>query len=138
MPNPTTLEDVAGVPGGPILKQFLATVLADDGTIATQTVATLAYGTVIAPSLASEFQRITVADGVAFTISNPAAALAGRRLTFDILNSSGGAMGAITWSANFKLAGAFTNPASTKRRTITFYTPDGTNWIEVNRAAADI
>jgi hypothetical protein len=46
-------------------------------------------------------------------------------------------MGAITWGAAFLLAGAFTNPASTKRRTISFVF-DGTNWVETNRAAADI
>lgn len=46
-------------------------------------------------------------------------------------------MGAITWNAVYKLAGAFTNPADTKRRTITFGY-DGTNWVEQSRAAADI
>ncbi len=37
----------------------------------------------------------------------------------------------------FRLAGAFTKPADTKRRTISFYN-DGTAWVETNRAAADI
>ena len=61
----------------------------------------------------------------------------GHRLVYVITNNSGGAMGAITWNAAFLLAGAFTNPASTKTRTIEFLY-NGTNRIELNRAAADI
>lgn len=80
---------------------------------------------------------ITATNGTALTINNPANAFPGARLTFDIGNSSGGVMGVITWGSKFKLAGAFINPADTKRRTISFYY-DGTNWQEMSRAAADI
>lgn len=83
--------------------------------------------------------KITVTDGIAFTISNPTGAASGDRILYDILNSSGGAMGAITWGTNFALAGAFTNPASTKRRTIEFYFNSAdTKWVEIARAGADI
>ena len=99
---------------------------------------TLTYGATIATdaSLGEHF-RITATNGTAFTISNPTEPVMSRIITYDILNSSGGALGAITWGAAFKLAGAFTNPANTMRRTITFRF-DGTNWIEQSRAAADI
>jgi len=80
---------------------------------------------------------ITTTGATAITFNAPANPTKGMILTFDILNSSGGAMGTITWNAAFKLAGAFTNPANTKRRTIQFRY-DGTSWIELARAAADI
>lgn len=80
---------------------------------------------------------IVATNGTAFTISTPTNAQTGMRITYDIKNSSGGALGAITWGVAFLLGGAFTNPANGKRRTISFYY-DGTNWVETNRAAADI
>ncbi len=80
---------------------------------------------------------LNVNNAGAFTMAAPTNPVVGGYLWFDIQNNSGGAMGAITWNAVFKLAGAFTNPADTKRRTIRFYY-NGTNWIEVSRAAADI
>ena len=91
-------------------------------------------------SLGDHFS-IGVTNASAMTISNPTNARDGMRLTYEIYNTSGGAMGAITWGANFRLAGAFTNPANNKRRTITFYpsTIAGTTYfIEESRAAADI
>lgn len=102
------------------------------------TVTDLAYSSSMTPGAHIAIkQRITVTNATAMTINAPTNPILGEDLTFDIINSSGGAMGAITWNAVFKLAGAFTNPANTKRRTITFYY-DGTSWIETTRAAADI
>lgn len=80
---------------------------------------------------------IVATNGTAFTITSPTNVSKGQIIIYDIKNSSGGAMGAITWGATFLLAGAFTNPANTKRRTIQFYY-DGTNWVENFRASADI
>lgn len=99
----------------------------------------LTYGVTIATnSVSGEVQTINVTDGVGFTISNPTNPITGRYLTYDILNSSGGAMGTITWGAAFKLVGGtFTNPANTKRRRITFWY-NGTNWIEDRRSSGDI
>lgn len=99
---------------------------------------TLTYSATIATDCGIGRQFAIVAtNGTAFTISNPTNALTGVRITYDIKNSSGGALGVITWGAAFLLAGAFTNPANGKRRTITFCY-DGTNWVEESRAAADI
>jgi hypothetical protein len=99
---------------------------------------TLTYGASVSTnrSLGSVF-KITATNTSAFTINAPTNMRSGDELVYDITNSSGGTMGTITWNAAFLLAGAFTNPASTKRRTIRFYY-DGTNWVELNRAAADI
>lgn len=82
---------------------------------------------------------ITATNGTGFTVSNPTGFVAGQIITYDFKNSSGGSMGACTFGAAFLTAGAFQTPgiANGKRRTITFYF-DGTNWVEVSRAAADI
>ncbi|MCI0349115.1 MAG: hypothetical protein L0Z53_06780 [Acidobacteriales bacterium] len=95
------------------------------------------YSASITVNAEYEVHTIIATNGTAFTINAPNNRRTGRKITFDIKNSSGGALGAITWNAVFKLAGAFVNPANTFRRTITFY-DDGTNYIEINRAAADI
>jgi hypothetical protein len=73
----------------------------------------------------------------AFTMNAPASPVKGYRIMFNIKNLSGGTMGTITWNAVYKLAGAFVNPAASKQRNIEFYY-DGVNWVETNRAAADI
>jgi hypothetical protein len=100
-----------------------------------------AYGTTIAAfdALAYGVVRIVVTNRAGFTISNPASstAYAGLSLTFIILNSSGGPMGTITWGDEFKLGGAFTNPANGKYRLITFRR-FGSYWLEESRTAADI
>lgn len=70
------------------------------------------------------------------TIGAPSSGIEGQEINFDILNSSGGAI-TTTWNGAFKLAGSWTDPATTKRRTIKFYY-DGTNWVETSRAGADI
>ena len=84
-------------------------------------------------------QRIIVTSAAAMTINAPTLPVDGDVLTLIVQNSSGGAMGAITFNAAFMNAGAFTNPASTKRRTIQWvYEGSTALWIEANRAAADI
>ena len=98
----------------------------------------LTYSASITPDASlGNNQAIVATNGTAFTINAPTSPILGQTLTLDIKNSSGGAMGAITWNAAFLLAGAFVNPANGKRRTISFYY-DNTNWVETNRAAADI
>lgn len=80
---------------------------------------------------------ITVTDANAMTINAPGIAMG--QLTFEIFNNTAGAMGAITWNAIYELAGAFTNPAAGKRRTITFqYDGIYGKWIETGRVQADI
>lgn len=104
--------------------------------------ATLTYGTTVTPNAASaNYQMLNVTNATAFTFANPtntwAATTAAGTLTFEILNSSGGAMGTITWGTLYLLAGgAFTNPGTGKRRVITFAW-NGTNYVEQTRSSAD-
>lgn len=95
------------------------------------------YSASITPNLRfGNIQYITVTNGTAFTINAPTNAISGTKLTLTLRNTSGGAMGAVTWDAVFKLA-AWTSPANGFSRSITFYY-NGTNWIEKSRTAADV
>lgn len=81
---------------------------------------------------------ISVADATAFTITiTGQTTCPGMRLRVIIFNNTAGAIGAITWTG-MSLAGAFTNPAAAKRRTIEFVANSAGTLIEVSRAAADI
>lgn len=62
--------------------------------------------------------------------------VSGQRIRVTIINSSGGAGPAITWT-NFKMA-SWTNPANGSRRTVTFENYDGTSWYEVDRTPGDV
>lgn len=103
------------------------------------TIFTVAYGgsTVVPDASSGEIQELEVTDTDAITMAAPIYPATGETITLAIKNSSGGSMGTISWNSVYKLAGAFTNPANGYIRTITFYY-DGTNWVEVSRAAADI
>lgn len=99
---------------------------------------TVAGATTVAIDAATtEYRRVSVtAASTAFTIGAPTNPTNGARLVVEIVNGSGGALGAITWNAVFKLAGAFTAPADTKRRSVTFVFDGNTGaWIETTRAA---
>lgn len=100
-------------------------------------VVVLSYGTTVATDAAVPGDMLLgVTDGVAFTLANPTNPGEGRTLTYFVVNGSGGAMGAITWGSDFRLAGAFTNPASGNARVITFRYLGGL-WRELSRSAAD-
>lgn len=133
--NPTTTTVATD------LSASIAGSLFTPATKIAQGIFTLTYASTVNTSVATaSYFKLTVTNSTAFTIAVPSNTVPGQQITYDILNSSGGAMGAITWSAaagGFKLAGTFVNPANTKRRTISFRY-DGTNWIEIGRAAADI
>lgn len=97
----------------------------------------LAYGaTVNTDASACNAFRLDVTNGTAFTIANPTNGQDGDTLTYNIQNRSGGAMGVITWGANFRLAGAFTNPANNNNRNITFLRESAV-YRELSRSAAD-
>jgi hypothetical protein len=80
---------------------------------------------------------ILVTDTVAMAINLPTNSVDGDIVTFLIRNASGGAMGAITWNAGYRLAGAFTNPATGFRRSIQFLSTGDGLYHELNRGAAD-
>lgn len=103
------------------------------------TIIGLTYGTTVNISAArTETWTLNVTNGVGFTIANPTVPTDGRLLSLWIANTSGGAMGAITWGGAFRLAGAFVNPATANARSITFrYNHPNSTWIEISRTAAD-
>ena len=84
----------------------------------------------------SDYFTITVTDGNAFTISSPTRPKLNQNITIRIRNTSGGAVGVITWGAAF-LLDTWTSPATAHSRSIDFRY-DGTNWVEVARSATDI
>lgn len=86
-------------------------------------------------SLGNEFD-ITATNGTAFTINAPTNPTDGQRITITIRNTSGGALGAATWNAVFKMV-AWANPANGFSRSIDFRY-NGTNWVELMRGAADV
>jgi hypothetical protein len=98
----------------------------------------------------NQHTKFTVIDAMAFTIAAPTTALdpgngvntPAQVLTYEIFNNSGGAMGAITWNAAYKFAAgaAPTNPATGKRRFVSFLCedPSGTSYFELYRSTGDI
>lgn len=85
------------------------------------------------------FVKVIATSGIAFQIENPGLPHGSEVLHLDVVNSSGGALGAITFGTEYKLTGAFTAPADGKRRTIMFYFDDlSTSWVELNRCTGDI
>ncbi len=85
---------------------------------------------------AGNAHTITVTNGTAFTINAPTTPATGQWLEITIRNTSGGAVGTITWNAVFKMA-TFTTPATGNSRTIGFRY-DGTNWVERYKTPADV
>lgn len=135
-----TKQTVAGKRGGVSgLKSLLAgtTAMAQfvDSTVDGKTAVAYSASMTIDASV-TDLATITATDGVAFTINAPTNPVSGDRLRVRIRNTSGGALGAATWNAAFKMT-AWTQPANGFSRTIDF-DYDGTNWIESNRSAADV
>ncbi len=99
---------------------------------------TLTYSASMTPDGLSNFYDITANNGTAFTINVPTAANVGdgEEIAFRIANNSGGALGAVTFAAGYKLAGAWVSPATGNNRTIRFEF-NGSNWYECSRTAAD-
>jgi hypothetical protein len=102
---------------------------------------TLTYSASITPDAEhGTWQALTVTDGNAFAVnapSNPPAASDTQPLTIEIYNTSGGAMGAISWNAAFAFAaGGWANPADGKRRFARFEW-NGSKWVCTSVAAGD-
>jgi hypothetical protein len=85
--------------------------------------AVLAYSASMTPSLSTANSlTITATSGAAFTINAPTnePASGGMRLNIWISNTSGGALGAVTWNAIFKVPAGITYPATGFRRCYQF------------------
>lgn len=97
----------------------------------------LAYSASITPSApAGNVFVITVTNNSNFTINGAGSATTGQQITFTIRNTTAGAIGTLTWAADYKLA-SWTQPGAGTSRSITFEY-DGLNWIEVSRTPADV
>lgn len=98
------------------------------------------YGVNVAIDMSQgTFFQIVVSNGVAFTINNPTNGTPGKEVVLDFFNNSGGAMGAVTFSANWKLAGAFVAPATANHRLYRFvFDPLASDLHELSRSAADV
>jgi hypothetical protein len=101
--------------------------------------ATIAYSASMTPDAdAGELQTITVTNATAFTINAPTNPRIGQTLRIRTRNISGGAHGAVTVNAIFKLAGgAWPVVANGSSKTLVV-DYDGTNWVEQTRSAADV
>lgn len=93
-------------------------------------------------SLGNRFD-IVATSATAPTINVPTNALDGQKITFWFSNTSGGAMGATSFSGSaggYKLVGgAFTNPANGFNRSITFqYDSLNSFWYELYRSSGDV
>lgn len=100
----------------------------------------VAYSASITPdSDAGNIFQVFASTGVAFTINAPVGTLTdGQEITIRISNTSGGALGVVTWNAAFKMA-TWSNPANGSGRCITFYYDASTPaWIEKSRNTSDI
>jgi hypothetical protein len=99
----------------------------------------LTYGASVAvDALAAEWYRLTVTTVAAFTIQFPTNLAPGQPVAFEIINGSGGVMGAVTWAVGYSLAGAFVAPANGFRRVYGFRAVSVTSLIEMHRSPADI
>lgn len=100
---------------------------------------TLTYGTSVDINCALGNYCILVANNTtAFTINAPSNGVTGTEITFEIVNTSGGSMGTITWDAAFAFKSTWTNPANNKRKTIRFRKRSAGNWIQIGSASGDM
>jgi hypothetical protein len=101
-------------------------------------ISTLTYSASMTPDcdLGNEFV-ITATNNTAFAINAPASSPGtGQRITVTIRNASGGALGAVTWNAVFKMS-AWTQPANGFSRSIDFIY-NGTNWVQAGQTGVDV
>lgn len=82
--------------------------------------------------------RLSLTSNAAYTLNAPAGTIApGSTLTVTVRNTIGGAAGAMTFAATYKLGAAWVQPANGFSRTIVFMW-DGTNFVEISRTANDV
>lgn len=100
-------------------------------------------GAAVTPSWYTDGQQmvLTITDGSAFGIVTPEypPTTSGNTMTFTLKNTSGGAIGNVTWDTGFKTSWSNVSdkPATGYQRTLTFRW-DGTNWVEVSKTPNDV
>jgi hypothetical protein len=131
---------ISGPLGSSVAQQSIVAALAATGYALDSTTAAYAALT-YTPSIsitatAGAIFSVTATDAVPFSIGAPSSPATGQRITIQIRNTSGGALGTVTWNAVYKMA-SWTSPATANSRSIDFFY-NGTNWIEVGRTTADV
>ena len=92
--------------------------------------------TVATDASAADHRYVHVGTSADFRMAAPTKPTPWQRLTYRIVNATGGAMGTIAWDPAFTLA-PFTNPAAGHARCITFRY-DGARWLEESRTPLDV
>ena len=126
--------------GANLLAEWVGGVMQNGPTF--EPLTTLVYGpATIIPNMAlGNLFVVTVTDAVAFAIGapiNPPPTGKSALLYITIRNASGGATGAGTWNAVYKVTGAVPAIATGFSRTFTFRW-DGTNWVQLEVPATDV
>lgn len=136
---PASGNDISGIDRGTLTNVLLNGTQYQFHVIGalSQPITAITYSASMTPNaaLGNDF-TITATNNTAFTVNAPTGGKAGQSVTITIRNTSGGALGAVTWGAGYKLA-AWVSPATANSRSITFRS-DGTNWIEIGRTTADV
>ena len=92
------------------------------------TIKTLTYGTTVDTNAAlGSIFLIPITNGTAVTIANPTNPVTGQEIAYRLENTSGGAVGAVTWGSAFKTSATTGTPATGFTREIGFVF-DGTYW----------
>lgn len=100
---------------------------------------TLTYSASITPNLAlGNYCVIVVGNTSAFTINAPTNAAHIQDLYFEIVNVSGGAMGAITWDATGYPYKSWTAPANGFRKVVHFHRRSSTGFAQVAPVSPDM
>lgn len=103
--------------------------------VASRVVVTYSASMTFSASLADMFD-ITATNNTAFAINAPTNVSDGMIVEVTIRNTSGGALGAVTWDAVFKMS-TWTQPANGQSRSITFRY-NGTNWVQIAQTGVDV
>jgi hypothetical protein len=113
-------------------------LLAPDAPYAEPWTDVIAYGYLATPDL-TRGSVFWIAPGSAhdFTVGAPSRMPGVRRFSVTISNTTGSALGVVTWDSVYRMA-AWTNPASGYSRTISFEMWDDLHWVESARTTADV
>lgn len=107
---------------------FLIRGVRNPTTVDAVAIQTLTYGTSIATNAATgTIFIIPITNGTAFTIANPTNPATGQQIAYRFVNTSGGAVGTVSWGAAFKTSAATATPSTGFSREIGFFF-DGTYW----------
>lgn len=127
------------VNGSRLFAEFMGGTIQNGAGLTVLSTITYGVAPAIDASLGNDFV-ITVTDAVAFVFAaptNPPPTGFDQVIRITYRNTSGGAHGAGTFNAVFKVSAALAAVATANSRTIAFRW-DGTNWVEMWRSAADV